>query len=172
MMETIGYRYSVDRNGEIFIIKLQAKDEQPGHNYTGDPIDWRSNECICLSITNANTGEEVEQATLRGIRKNYVEYRKNEKIPGMCWFMHDPGQLSWLHQDHRTGETYESFFLYRKLDYMMTECYKVQPEAVAAELHISTQELWQRIELLKAGIKEEEKWGYPILRAMQKLSEK
>ena len=166
MMEAIGYRYSVNRSGDIFIIKLRAYDVQDCY------CDSKSDNCVCLSITNANTGEEVEQATLRGIRKNYVEYRKNEKIPGMCWFKKTADDLSvWLHKDNSTGEIYESCFLYRKLDEMM-KIYKQQPEAVAAELRISTEELWRRIVILKAGCKDkEEQWGYQILRAMQKLAE-
>lgn len=155
----------MNSGGEIFIIKLQAYDAQ----YSEFWCDYESDNCVCLSITNANTGEEVEQATLRGIRNNYVEYRKNEKIPGRCWFMKTVDDLTWLHKDSSTGEIYQSFYLYRILDEML-EVYKQQPEAVAAELHISTEELWRRIVILKAGCKEkEEKWGYPILRAMQKL---
>lgn len=165
----------MDRNNNIFIIKLLAKNKQPGSHLkrNGSPFDWKSDECICLTITNVNTSEEVEQATLRGVRKTYVEYRKNEKIPGMCWFVQDPMELStWIDKDHRTGEIYESFFLYRKLEYMMNVGYKVQPELVAAELHISTDELWRQIAMLKAGIKDERELGLPILMAMQKLTGK
>lgn len=163
---TIGYRYGKNKNDEIFFVKLCAKDEQKGN------FDWKSAECICLTITNANTGEEVEQATLRGVRNTYVEYRKNKEILGMCWFYHDLSSVisTYLGKDYRSGEFYEKYFLYSKLDYMMREVYKVQPENVAKELHISTDELMRRIRILTAGIKEERQWGLPILQAMQKLT--
>ena len=168
-MKTTGYRYSKDENGTIYIIELIAEDEQPGSLYEGD---YKSENCVCVSITDVNTGEKIEQGLLCGIHGKYVKYKIGERIPGMCWFMHTKEQLSWLYKDSRTGEIYESFFIYRELEHMMRNCYKLQPEEVANELQISAEELWRRIRILNAGIKEEEQWGYPILAAMQKISGK
>ena len=75
-----GYRYSLDENRNIYIIKVSAE------SYEKNIGDYDSCECICESITNANTGVEVNQAELCGYMNRIVFYKVGEKIPGKCWF--------------------------------------------------------------------------------------
>ena len=75
-----GYRYSVDDDDNIYIIKISAE------SYEKRLYDCESSECICESITDANTGEAVNQADLHGYMNWKVCYKVGEKIPGRCWF--------------------------------------------------------------------------------------
>lgn len=75
-----GYRYSLDENGNIYIIKVSAE------SYEKNIVDYDSCECICESITDANTGEKMNQAELCGYMDWKVCYKVGEKIPGKCWF--------------------------------------------------------------------------------------
>lgn len=75
-----GYRYSLDENDNIYIIKVSAE------SYEKSRYDYAGCECICESITNANTGVEVNQAELCGYENRKVCYKVGEKIPGKCWF--------------------------------------------------------------------------------------
>lgn len=158
--EAIGYRYSMDEEDNLFIIKLLARDERPD----GDDI-WKSNHCVCLSITNANTGKEEDRALLRGVRGKYIDYRKNQKIPGgVCWYYHTEEALYKSYLLRGTDGVTCLAFSVRKLKDLILKGDIVSPEAVAAELNISTQKL--RLLLLTLGEQDAAGLGLQIMRAV------
>ncbi len=170
-MSMIGYRYSVDDKGTVYIIKLIAPHEIKDYPAT---IIYHSDNCICESITNANTGNDIKQALLHGVRRNSVLYTKGEIIPGTCWFCHsveDLYKLNYLFKG-KDGlvKTKPTFSLYDILDkYIDDE--ELTRDEVAAEMKISTAELLERINRIKQihSIDKQKTEAAPIMSAISIL---
>lgn len=144
-----GYRYSVDDNGTVYIIKLTAqaaKKEYPG------TLVYQSENCICESITNPNTGEELEQMNLSGVRRISVLYIKGKTIPGKCWFCPSVDALYHLNYLSKGKDglvkAKPKGSLYDVLDSWIEDC-ELTHDEVAAEMKISTAELLEEINRIK-----------------------
>ena len=145
-----GYRFSVDDKGTVYIIKLTApvaKKEYPG------ALIYHSENCICESITNPNTGEELEQMNLSGILRTSVLYTKGKTIPGECWFCPSVDALYRLNylskgKDGLVKDQPPNRTLYDVLDSWIENC-ELTHDEVAAEMKISTTELLERINRIK-----------------------
>lgn len=74
-----GYRYS-KMNNRIYITKLQCFNEFANPLYKTMPIDFYTTDCIVEKITDANTGQEIEE--LDGKAWFPFKYRKGERITG------------------------------------------------------------------------------------------
>lgn len=169
----IGYRFSVDDADNVYIIKLYAPIEiEDKAKRLGTREYYSKNGCICLSITNANTGEEVENALLQGVRKTFVQYEKDKEIPGCCWYCASVEDLlhSYLHRDEDTGLIrYGGGDLYKQMDNYILYTADVHFHEVAEEMHITTDELIEKLNYLKktkfTSLEEKEAAGKPILDA-------
>lgn len=174
MENVTGYRYATDKKGKYWIIKLSALKEEPAyHNVPGYENEFVSDDCICESITEIETGQEEKSMVLYGALGRQIEYTKGEKIGGgLVWYCHSKEDLykNYLCFSKK-GNTYKPSFLADKMDYMITEVYKRTYEEVATEMCISADALRNRIAKLKErlGEKEDDDLLYPILAALKRM---
>ena len=169
-----GYRYAEDADGNVFIIKLNAPHEKL---YNSRMETYCSTNCICESIRNADTGEEVEQATLRGVKKVFLTYTKGELIPGdLCWYFHSVDKIYqyYVTKYEEGTKTYaKGADLYKKLDdYILVTC-ELTFDEVAAELQVSKEDLIDKLYHLKVdkwlSHEQREQAGKPILDAVDAI---
>lgn len=141
-----GYRYSVDVDDNIYIIRVSAE------SYEKNIFDYDSCECICESITNANTGVEVNQAELCGYMNQKIRYKVGEKIPGKCWFFlhYDDLFRSYLKKngDRIVLAKPKLLHMNGKVGEYLIECGCTKKE-VADDLQITEKELSKMIQLAK-----------------------
>ena len=171
----IGYRFSVDKDKNTYIIKLNA----PNEGIIKRGIEFSQVGCVCLSITNVNTEEEIDKALLQGVQKVWVKYEKNREIPGRCWFCDSTDALfhRYLRRDEFTGLIrYGGGSLYRRLrDYILHEA-NLQLQEIAEEMNITTEELTAKILFLEnsefISYKEMEEAGKPILDATNAVTQR
>lgn len=175
MEENIGYRYSQD-DKDIYIIKISySKDREKYDAFTRrnslPPVWFHCDNCLCLTITNANTGEEKEQISLFGMHRNYVEYRKNSVIPGETWYVHNFDDLFRkeyamnLLKKAKDGTIYVGKTGYEKLEEMLNELCHCSLDEAAKEMCITRDELVSRLEWLKEGHVNEDDIAKPIIEA-------
>lgn len=165
----IGYRYGLDESNAVWIVKLSAPHEEVECHR--EPGFYFSENCICLSITNANTGEETDTLSLTGELHRPIQYRKGETLPGKTWYVHsvdmlfssDPA-MNLLLKD-KQGKIYKGKIAYRKMDEFITECGQCTLEEISKELHITMAELLQKIEYLKEGHADEDEIAKPLIDA-------
>ena len=159
MSDVIGYRFSCDEKHEAYIITISAPNEQEGLVYLRrfGGSDFYSENCRCISIKKANTGEEVTEANLYGVRGNWVLYRKGEIIPGKTWYLHSVEELyrhNLLQIDvngYTVGNVRQktAHNWIWKIDNLITEVCQASHEELAEELHISIVDLEEKIEYCK-----------------------
>lgn len=73
-----GVRFSIDDEGNVYLVYLRAKQEQSRkyENRDGtDSVEYSSTDYIIEKIININTHEEFESKKLSGIRNTEVLYR-------------------------------------------------------------------------------------------------
>ena len=172
-----GFRYSIDPEGNIYIIELSySEDKEKCDDFLSKsnlPIIWfHCKNCCCLSIKNANTGEEKEEITLYGMHHNYVTYKKNCIIPGETWYVHDFYDL--FREDNyalnllmktQDGTVYKGRPGYKILEKMVTDLCSCSVSELAAEMQISEEDLQRRFEWLKEGHSDEKRIAQPIIDA-------
>ena len=169
----VGWRYSLAGNA-VYIIQLSAQEEET--ECGREPGYFFSDNCLCLSITNANTGEEQETIIASGEMHREIEYRKGAKIPGKCWYVHSYEDLfttaptggDSLLSKAFDGTIYKGSILYRRFDRMIAE-YESSVEEVAAEMNIAPRELQEKLDYLKKGQVNEKEIGKPILDAINRI---
>lgn len=172
-----GYRYSIDPDGNVYIIELSYSEdkEKPDHFLAKNnlPEIWfHCADCICLSIKNANTGEEKEEISLYGMHHNYVTYKKNCIIPGETWYVHDFFDL--FREDEcsinlllkaKDGTIYKGRPGYKVLEKMVTDLCSCSVSELAEEMQISEEDLQRMFEWLKEGHSDEKRIAQPIIDA-------
>lgn len=167
---TTGYRYGLDDQGNCWIVKLSAKNEQPGHRN-----EFISDDCICEKISNPQTGDDVKTTILRGVHGIPIEYTIGKKIEGgSVWFYKSKEDLcdDYLSID-KHGCLYKASFIAKHIDEIITS-YGRTYEEVAIMMHISTAELKECVQTIKKGLgaKEDELSYMPILQTLQKMRKK
>lgn len=157
MSDVIGYRFSVDEHEEVYIITVSAPNEQreiTNHSY------FYSENCRCISIKNATTGQECDEAVLSGIRRNKVLYRKDEILPGKTWYVHSVDELfqRFLNTDTDGQVIYhdKGQLIVARIEEAISDLCQASLEEVADEMRISLDDLQQQIEFCKRNTKSQE----------------
>lgn len=163
MSDVIGYRFSVDEHEEVYIITVSAPNEQrefPDHSY------FYSENCRCISIKNATTCQECDEAVLSGVRSNKVLYRKDEILPGKTWYVHSVDELFQLYLNIDTdGQVIyhdKGQIIVARIEKAISDLCQASLEEVADELRISLDDLHQQIEFCKRNNKSQEAYNTAV----------
>ncbi len=157
MSDVIGFRFSVDEDEEVYIITISAPNERK--EFTNYQYFYSDN-CRCISIKNATTGQERTEAVLSGVRNNKILYRKGDILPGKTWYTHSVDELfKRLLKTDKDGRV----LYHDKGKYMLTclneaiiELFQASHKEVADEMHISLDDLKQKIKFCENNSKSQE----------------
>lgn len=153
----LGYRFVIDNNGDIYIMKLEAFSWLHRKMWDYDTLDY-----VVLSIVNARTLEHAESITGSAVMGRKLDYTVGEhvRISGKkhgAYFLRSVHRLftTYLYFDENMVPVYDPKTMSRRSN-----------EAFLAVINKEA-----RIEMMKRKTEEDNKWGSAI-RAIQKaLSE-